>query len=58
MLRKWNDATFTLKHNALEFGYSLDNFIVPRSQQFRDLGIIFDSKLSFTAHIFNISLRN
>ena len=48
---KCNVLSFSLKSSSITFDYHLDNVILQRPSTFRDLGIIFGTKLSFTAHI-------
>lgn len=54
---KCNVLSFSLKQeeNMLEYEYSLNKSLLPRSDTFRDLGVIFDRKLSFTSHIQHLS---
>ena len=40
-----------VKINSIIFSYKIDNDIVTSSTQFKDLGVIFNSKLTFTVDI-------
>lgn len=48
---KCNVMSFSLKHNIIEYDYSVGATALTKPKAFRDLGVIFDSKLSFTNHI-------
>lgn len=48
---KCNVITFSRSSSPLTYSYSLDSVTIPRSQCVRDLGVLFDSKLSFNPHI-------
>lgn len=50
-IAKCNVMTFSKKHNPVNFSYSIDNITVNRCTEFKDLGVIFDTSLSFVAHI-------
>jgi hypothetical protein len=43
--------TFTNKLTPVTFEYSLDNSILEQCKTFKDLGIVYDQKLSFNNHI-------
>jgi hypothetical protein len=45
---------FTKKTEPLLFNYSINGTTLPRSNSVRDLGVVFDSRLSFTYHIASI----
>jgi hypothetical protein len=47
-------VTFTKKTEPLLFNYSINGTTLPRSNSVRDLGVVFDSTLSFTNHIESI----
>jgi len=47
--------SYSLKTSVIDFGYELDGTLLKRDNTFKDLGITFDTKLSFTAHIENIT---
>lgn len=47
-------CTLFLKVNKLEFAYKLNDSVIERCNSFKDLGILFDSKLTFATHINNI----
>jgi hypothetical protein len=42
---------FSLKNNNFCYDYTINNFTITRVNEVIDLGIKFDSKLSFNAHI-------
>jgi hypothetical protein len=44
-------VTFTTKTKPLLFDYKINGSILTRRESIRDLGVIFDSKLSFDEHI-------
>lgn len=46
--------SFTLKANTTEFNYQLDSCLLERKTHFKDLGVCFDTKLSFATHVDNI----
>jgi hypothetical protein len=48
-------ATFTKKVKPLLFDYTLNNKILLRRSSVQDLGVLFDSKLSFCDHILSIT---
>ena len=50
-ISKCNVMTFTLKQKPITYDYQLQKQSLLRPTTFRDLGVIFDSKLSFIAHI-------
>lgn len=49
-IKKCNVVSYTTKTCPIYFKYSLNNEYILRSDTFKDLGVIFDNKLSFTAH--------
>lgn len=51
---KCNVMSFTRKSNPHMFNYHLDGTALKRPDTFRDLGVIFDPKLAFNAHIENV----
>lgn len=50
-IEKCKVMSFSLKHNTLAYGYSVNGILLDRVATFRDLGVILDSKLSFIPHI-------
>jgi hypothetical protein len=48
-------VTFTRKTKPLLFDYKINGSILTRRESIRDLGVIFDSKLSFGEHIRTIA---
>ena len=50
-IEKCNVLTFCLKHCPIYFNYNIQNSTLSRVTQFRDLGVVFDGKMSFAAHI-------
>lgn len=49
--------SFTRSPNPVEFNYSLRGILLNPCNEIKDLGIIFDNKMSFNAHINNITTR-
>jgi Reverse transcriptase (RNA-dependent DNA polymerase) len=47
-------VSFTKKYNTIIYDYNIDNNNLERHNSFKDLGVIFDSKLSFSEHISHI----
>lgn len=43
--------TFTRRQNSIQFDYNIDNFPLQRCSEYKDLGVLFDCKLSFSSHI-------
>lgn len=52
--QKCNVMSYTLKISTLDFNYTLEDTTLERPNTFRDLGVIFDKKLSFNNHIESI----
>jgi ribonuclease P/MRP protein subunit RPP40 len=52
---KGSIVTFTRKTKPLLFDYKFNGSILSRRKSIRDLGVIFDSKLSFSDHIRTIA---
>ena len=50
-VRKCSCMSFTLNRNRITYNYKLNNSSLKRVDQQKDLGVIFDSSLSFTEHI-------
>lgn len=50
-VQKCNVMTFSTKAVNYTFSYSLENVPLTRPSSFKDLGVIFDNKLSFVNHI-------
>lgn len=48
-------VTYTKKQSRYEHNYNIDGTVLDRQNSIKDLGIIFDSQLSFTQHINNKS---
>lgn len=48
---KCNIMTYTLKTNKIMFDYVIDGQILQRPEVFKDLGVTFDTKMSFVYHI-------
>uniref|UniRef100_A0A8D8YU09 Reverse transcriptase domain-containing protein n=1 Tax=Cacopsylla melanoneura TaxID=428564 RepID=A0A8D8YU09_9HEMI len=48
---KCNVISFTRSNTPISFSYSLDSCDIPRTSCVRDLGVLFDSKLSFIPHM-------
>lgn len=47
--------TFTRNHNCLQFEYCIEDYVLDRCLEFKDLGVTFDTKLSFSSHICQIT---
>lgn len=43
--------TFTHKRSKIQFNYQMDDDVITRTKEIRDLGILMDEKLSFNRHI-------
>lgn len=56
-LGKCFNINFSRSHRSIDFGYTVDSHHVEAVSQVRDLGIIFDAKLTFSFHILNICLK-
>ena len=52
---KCNIVTFSRKISPICFNYILDNVTLNRLDSIKDLGVIFDNKLSFTLHVNEIT---
>jgi hypothetical protein len=52
---KYSIVTFTRKTKPLLFDYKVNGSILSRRESIKDLGVIFDSKLSFVEHIGTIA---
>lgn len=50
-LLKCNIMTYSLQRITLHNNYYIDNQIIQRTDEIKDLGVIFDSKLNFTSHV-------
>ena len=48
---KCNVMTFTKKIYPIWYNYELDNVVLNRPELIKDLGVLFDSKLSFNFHV-------
>jgi hypothetical protein len=48
---KYKSITFSRMRDPIEFLYMLDGIILDRVDSINDLGVIMDSKVSFTVHI-------
>jgi hypothetical protein len=48
---KCNKMSFFRTKDFFLFDYKIDNFSVNVVQELRDLGVLFDAKLSFVPHI-------
>ena len=49
--------SFTNKNSEILYSYTIDDTILSRVNSFRDLGVTFDSRLTFVNHINNICAR-
>ncbi|MGH9708527.1 MAG: RNA-directed DNA polymerase [Candidatus Acidiferrales bacterium] len=50
-INKCKVMTFTLKKNQCIYQYGIQFTLLERVEEFRDLGVYFDSKLSFNTHV-------
>lgn len=50
-ISKCKTVTFTRKKSVIEFAYNMDGAVLSRQNTIKDLGVVFDSKLSFVEHI-------
>jgi len=55
---KCSIVSYSLKKQQIVFDYSIEYASLPRSTHFKDLGVIFDSSLSFTLHFSDIVKRS
>lgn len=55
---KCSIVSYSLKKQPIVVDYSIDDVLLPRSTHFKDLGVIFDSSLSFTLHFSDIVKRS
>lgn len=55
-VQKCNIVSFSKKKEPMLYNYTLDNVSLNRVTEFKDLGITFDTKLSFKQHIDDIVL--
>ncbi|XP_022817120.1 uncharacterized protein LOC111349980 isoform X1 [Spodoptera litura] len=53
-INKCYTVTFTRSHNMIQSQYLVDGTTLQRKAEMRDLGVIFDSKLTFLPHIDSI----
>lgn len=51
---KCQQMSFTRRHNSIKFDYSINNIPLRQIELFNDLGVTFDSKMTFNRHIENI----
>lgn len=50
-ISKCNILTYSRKKDILNFPYNIDNVLLNRPEYIKDLGVFFDSQLTFTHHI-------
>jgi Reverse transcriptase (RNA-dependent DNA polymerase) len=50
-LKKCNYTTYTLNRNIISYHYNMNNCMLENNPTPKDLGVLFDSRLSFTPHI-------
>lgn len=50
-VQKCNTVSYTTKKTTITNNYYIDGVILSRQSTFKDLGVIFDTKLSFVSHI-------
>lgn len=56
-ISKCKVVTFTKKHSGIQFLYDIDGNILERTNSIKDLGIKFNSKLNFSEHMNDISVK-
>ncbi|KAJ3649997.1 hypothetical protein Zmor_021710 [Zophobas morio] len=47
--------SFSRKNTLTEFSYSIDGFFITKKESIKDLGVIFDERLTFNSHIEHIA---
>lgn len=57
-VQKCHVLSFTRRNEQLHYDYTLNNTSLNRVIEFKDLGVIFDSKLSFNQHILSVVLAS
>jgi hypothetical protein len=55
-INKCSVMTYSRRINVLTFNYSMDEVVIERKSELKDLGIIFDCKMAFVNHILYISM--
>ena len=55
---KCSVVSYSLKKNCITYQYKIDDETLPRSTHFKDLGVTFDSLLTFNLHIDDIIRRS
>lgn len=53
-VNKCNVVTYSRRSRPLIYNYAIDSHLLHRTNSVKDLGVIFDSKLSFDEHILNL----
>ena len=56
-IKKCNFISFYRTKNFIDFQYTLNNEFLNRVQKVKDLGILYDSKLTFDEHIRDVVAR-
>lgn len=56
-VNKCSYMTFTRKLRPVKFNYSINDSVILETKVVKDLGVLLDSKLSFTDHINNITTK-
>ena len=54
---KYKTITFSLRKKSIESSYMVNNITLERVTEMRDLGILFDSKLTFGPHIDSVVVK-
>lgn len=57
-VKKCFKLTFSRKKNITNFNYIMNNTIIDTKHEIKDLGITLDAKLSFEAHISNVTKKS
>ncbi|CAI6352586.1 unnamed protein product [Macrosiphum euphorbiae] len=56
-INKCNSISFYRNKSPFNIAYYSDNYLLPKVDSIKDLGVIFSSSLSFTAHIQSITIK-
>ncbi|KAH0817019.1 hypothetical protein GEV33_005772 [Tenebrio molitor] len=50
-INKCNVVSYSRRDTIIRFNYSIENSALQRVNEFKDLGVVFDSKLTFRSHV-------
>lgn len=56
-ITKCYSVSYSRKKNPLHYDYNMNNVVLARVEEIQDLGVTFDSRLSFKTHILNITKK-